>query len=158
MSEHRARIHWQHDGGAFAKRQYTRVHRWTFDGGVTVPASAAPSGVPVPYSDPANVDPEEAFVAAIASCHMLTFLFVAASAGFEVTRYEDDAVGRMTPNAAGVPWVSHVELAPRVTYVDGAAPTPEEEAALHERAHHGCYIAQSVRTAITVRGADAPAD
>src|SRR5829696_1726971 len=74
MSEHRAKITWRHDGGAFTRRQYSRVHSWTFDGGVTVPASAAPSGVPAPYSDPANVDPEEAFVASIASCHMLMFL------------------------------------------------------------------------------------
>ena len=153
VSEHRAHIRWQHDGGAFLKRQYSRAHSWTFDGGVTVPASSAPSGVPVPYSNPANVDPEEAFVAAISSCHMLVFLFLAASAGFEVRSYEDEAVGRMTPNERGVPWVSHVELAPRIAYADGAAPTAEQEADLHHRAHEGCFIANSVRTEITVRGA-----
>ncbi|GJG89139.1 peroxiredoxin [Gemmatimonadetes bacterium T265] len=152
MSEHRARIRWEHDGGPFARRQYSRAHAWAFDGGVTVPASAAPSGVPVPYADPAAVDPEEAFVAAIASCHMLTFLFVAATAGFVVRHYEDEAVGRMTKNADGVLWVSHVELAPRIAYADGAAATPDQEADLHHRAHDGCYIANSVRTAVTVRG------
>lgn len=150
MADHRARVHWQHDGGAFIKRQYSRAHEWTFDGGATVAASASPSGVPLPYADPAGVDPEEAFVAAIASCHMLVFLFLAAGDGFEVRRYEDAAVGRMTPNEQGVLWVSAVELSPRVIYDDGAAPTPEQEADLHHRAHAGCYIANSVRTAITV--------
>jgi organic hydroperoxide reductase OsmC/OhrA len=152
MSEHRAHIRWQHDGGSFRKRQYSRVHSWTFDGGITVPASAAPSGVPAPFSNPANVDPEEAFVAAISSCHMLVFLFVAANAGFEVRSYEDEAVGRMTKNERGALWVSAVELSPRITYADDAAPTAEQEAELHHRAHDGCYIANSVRTEITVRG------
>lgn len=152
MSEHRAHIRWQHDGGAFTKRQYSRAHTWTFDGGVTVPASAAPSGVPVPYADPAAVDPEEAFVASIASCHMLVFLFLAAQDGFEVLRYEDEAVGRMTKNAQGALWVSDVELVPRVVYAEGRGPSADEEAALHHRAHEGCYVANSVRTAITVRG------
>lgn len=151
MSEHRAHIHWRHDGGAFVKRQYSRAHRWTFDGGAAVPASASPAGVPAPYSDPAGVDPEEAFVAAISSCHMLVFLFLAAAAGFEVRSYEDEAVGRMTKNARGVLWVSHVELSPDVAYAEGAAPTAEQEADLHHRAHEGCYIANSVRTEITVR-------
>ena len=151
MSEHRAHIRWRHEGGPFLKRQYSRAHSWSFDGGVTVPASASTAAVPVPYADPANVDPEEAFVAAISSCHMLAFLFVAANAGFDVRSYEDDAVGRMTPNERGVPWVSHVELAPRVVYADGAAPPPEREAELHHQAHDACYVANSVRTAITVR-------
>jgi organic hydroperoxide reductase OsmC/OhrA len=150
MSEHRAHIRWRHDGGAFTKRQYSRVHSWSFDGGVTVPASAAPSGVPAPYSEAANVDPEEAFVAAIASCHMLMFLFLAAKQGLEVRSYEDAAVGWMTPNDRGVPWVSRVELRPRVEYADGARPAAEVEAELHHRAHDGCYIANSVRTEIVV--------
>ena len=152
MSSHTALIRWQHDGGSFAKRQYSRTHTWTFDGGVTVPASPAPTSVPFPYSDPAHVDPEEAFVAAISSCHLLTFLFVAAKEGFEITSYEDNAVGHMTPNDAGVPWVSTVELSPRIVYVDGKAPSAEQEAELHHRAHHECYIANSVRTEITVNG------
>ncbi len=151
MSEHRAQIRWRHDGGSFTKRQYSRVHTWAFDGGVTVPAAAAPSNVPAPFTDPANVDPEEAFVAAISSCHMLVFLFLAAGAGFEVRSYEDAAVGWMTPNDRGVPWVSRVELRPQVEYV-GAAPTAQDEADLHHRAHDGCYIANSVRTEIVVIG------
>lgn len=157
MSEHRARIRWHHAGGPFLERRYSRAHTWTFDGGVTVPASSAPTSVPVPFSDPAAVDPEEAFVAALSSCHMLSFLFVAASAGFDVRGYDDEAVGRMTKNERGALWVSHVELAPRVTYADGAAPTAAQEAELHHRAHDACYIANSVRTEIVVRAISAGA-
>lgn len=156
MSEYRATIRWQHDGGSFQKRQYSRVHSWTFDGGVTVPATASEHGVPVPYSNPANVDPEEAFVAAISSCHMLMFLFLAAQEGLEVRSYEDPAVGWMTPNERGVPWVSRVELRPRVEYAAAARPSAEVEAELHHRAHDGCYIANSVRTEITVATAPTP--
>ena len=157
MSEHRAHVRWRQAGGPFAWRQYSRAHSWAFDGGLTVPASASPAGVPAPYVDPAAVDPEEAFVAAVSSCHMLTFLFVAARAGFVVEAYDDEAVGRMTPNAHGRLWESHVELAPRVVYADGARPTPAEEADLHHRAHEECYIANSVRTVVTVRGVGAAA-
>src|SRR5512133_4349238 len=106
MSEHRARILWKQSGGPFAKRQYSRAHSWTFDGGVTVPAAASPSAVPVQFTDPSAVDPEEAYVAAIASCHLLSFLPLAALGGFEVLRYEDDAVGRMAKNERGAWWVS----------------------------------------------------
>ena len=150
MSEHLAHVRWRHDGGDFLRRRYSRAHTWSFDGGVTVPASAAPSGVPVPYSNPSAVDPEEAFVAAISSCHMLVFLFLAAAEGFDVRSYDDEAVGRMSADEQGTVWVSHVELRPRVTYADGAAPTEAQEADLHHRAHRGCYIANSVRTEITV--------
>ena len=96
MADHRATIRWVYAGGDFLKGRYSREHTWTFDGGVTVPASPSPSVVPKPYSNESNVDPEEAFVAAIASCHMLTFLFVAAKAGIRIERYEDEAVGTMT--------------------------------------------------------------
>jgi organic hydroperoxide reductase OsmC/OhrA len=151
MSEHRARVTWEQKGGPFAKRQYSRAHRWTFDGGVTVPAAASPSAVPVQFTDASAVDPEEAYVAAIASCHMLSFLPLVALAGFEVLRYEDDAVGHLTRNEQGGAWVSTVDLSPRVTYADGRAPDAEREAELHRRAHHDCYIANSVRTEIRVR-------
>ena len=93
MSEHKATIKWTHTQGDFLKGSYSREHTWTFDGGVTVPASPAPTSVKPPYSNAANVDPEEAYVAAISSCHMLTFLWVASRQGLEVTSYEDDAVG-----------------------------------------------------------------
>jgi organic hydroperoxide reductase OsmC/OhrA len=102
-----------------------------------------------PYCNPANVDPEEAYVASISSCHMLTFLWFASRQGFSVTSYEDDAVGVMTKNERGIPWVSSVVLHPRIVYA-GAPPSPEVEEQLHHKAHEGCYIANSVKTVITV--------
>jgi organic hydroperoxide reductase OsmC/OhrA len=107
------------------------------------------SAVKVPYSNPANVDPEEAFVASISSCHMLTFLYVAARQGIEVTSYEDEAVGVLTKNERGIPWVSSVVLKPRIVYA-GAAPSADVLAQLHQKAHEGCFIANSVKTEITV--------
>lgn len=105
--------------------------------------------MPAPYSDPGGVDPEEAYVAAIASCHMLTFLHLASRAGFEVMRYDDAAVGTITTtrrNERRVSWVSRVELTPRITYRNELAPDAEQEAALHEQAHEQCFIASSVKT------------
>ena len=150
MAEHRATIRWEQSGGPFAKRQYSRAHTWSFDGGVTVPAAASTHAVPVQFTDPAAVDPEEAFVAAIASCHMLSFLPLAALAGFEVLRYEDEAVGRMAKNERGAWWVSEVDLHPLITWGEGKAPDSVREAELHHRAHDDCYIASSVRTEIRV--------
>jgi organic hydroperoxide reductase OsmC/OhrA len=115
-----------------------------------VPASSSPTVVPLPYSNPAHLDPEEAFVASLSSCHLLTFLHLAYRQGFEVTSYEDDAVGLMTKNEQGVPWISVVTLRPLVRYREGAQPDAEQESRLHEAAHHGCFIANSVKTAITV--------
>jgi organic hydroperoxide reductase OsmC/OhrA len=155
MSEHRATVRWEQSGGPFAKRQYSRAHSWSFDGGVTVPAAASTSAVPAQFTDASAVDPEEAYVAAIASCHLLSFLPLAALAGFEVLRYEDEAVGRMTKNESGKYWVSEVDLHPRITWVDGKAPDATREAELHHRAHDDCYIANSVRTEIRVRTAAA---
>ena len=149
MSEHRATIKWTMSQGEFQKGSYSREHTWTFDGGITVPASPAPTSVKPPYSNAANVDPEEAYVAAISSCHMLTFLWVASRQGLDVTSYVDEAVGVMTKNERGIPWVSSVVLHPRVTYV-GTHPTQEVEEDLHHKAHEGCYIANSVKTTITV--------
>jgi len=132
--------------------KYSREHLWMFDGGVTVSASPAPSVVPAPYSNPAHVDPEEAFVAAIASCHMLTYLYLACQAGFRVDSYHDEAVGVMTRNERGVPWVSLVTLFPQIGYSGAQRPAPEDEARLHHLAHEQCFIANSVRTRITVKG------
>ena len=154
MSEHRASIAWKLTGPSFRKGQYSREHVWTFDGGVTVPASPSPAAVPAPWSNPAHVDPEEAFVASIASCHMMTFLWVAARQGFEVASYEDDAVGVMTKNEQRVPWVSAVTLHPRIVYAGDKRPSREEEAQLHHAAHEQCFIANSVKTAIAVAGFD----
>jgi organic hydroperoxide reductase OsmC/OhrA len=152
MPEHRATIEWAGGtaAGEFVKLRYTREHRWTFDGGVSVAASAAPSVVPAPWSSPAGVDPEEAYVASIASCHMLTFLFVAAKAGFAVASYRDDAVGAITKTSVGTAWVSRVTLSPKITYAGDKQPTDEELAELHHAAHDGCFIANSVKTEIVV--------
>src|SRR5215468_8385832 len=109
MAEHKALISWQRTSPDFLKGQYSREHTWTFDGGLTVPASPAPSSVPAPYSNAANVDPEEAFVASVSSCHMLTFLFLAFRQGFEVLSYTDHAFGVMTKNEKGIPWVSSIK-------------------------------------------------
>ncbi|MGH8495882.1 MAG: OsmC family protein [Gammaproteobacteria bacterium] len=151
MSEHNATLKWQlNDGGDFLKGKFSREHTWTFDGGFSVPASASPSVVPSPLSNPANVDPEEAFVASIASCHMLTFLFLASRKGFAVQSYEDQAVGTMSKSEGGMPWVSSVVLNPRIEYGGDRKPTREELEELHHNAHEQCFIANSVKTEITV--------
>ncbi|MBA3392956.1 MAG: OsmC family protein [Deltaproteobacteria bacterium] len=151
MGEHQASIEWQSAANAsdFVTGHYSREHMWIFDGGVTVPASPSPSIVPVPWSNPAYVDPEEAFVAAVASCHMLAFLYLVAKAGFVVTSYRDTAVGVMAKNERGAPWISKVTLTPRVAYAD-RAPSAAEQTALHHAAHDGCFIASSIKTEVVV--------
>lgn len=139
--------------GVFVKGRYSREHAWTFDGGVTVPASPSPSVVPAPYSNAAHVDPEEAYVASIASCHMLTFLHLASRAGHEIVSYEDEAVGEMTRNDAGRLWIGRVRLTPRIRYGGATRPDRDTEARLHADAHEECFIANSVKTEIVVRRA-----
>jgi organic hydroperoxide reductase OsmC/OhrA len=150
MSEHKAIIKWALPQGEFLKGTYSREHTWTFDGGMTVPASSSPAAVRIPFSNPANVDPEEAFVASLSSCHMLTYLYVASRKGFEVTSYEDEAVGVMTKNEKGIPWVSVVTLRPKITYGGSKTPTAEELAQMHHAAHEQCFIANSVKTEVKV--------
>lgn len=152
MSKHIATIQWSLDDGDFLKGRYSREHTWTFDGGITVQGSPSPSVVPVPFSNPDAIDPEEAFVAAIASCHMLTFLYIASKAGYVVTSYVDHAVGTMAKNDAGAMWVNRVELAPVIIYDSDNIPSAEEIADLHHRAHEECFIANSVKTEIIVAG------
>src|SRR5580704_5659131 len=130
MSEHKANISWKFTSGDFLKGRYSREHTWTFDGGLTVPASPSPSVVPAPWSNPANVDPEEAYVASLSSCHMLTYLYLASKQGFQVDSYSDEAVGVMTKNEKGVPWVSSVTLHPRISYSGARLPTAGEEEGL----------------------------
>jgi organic hydroperoxide reductase OsmC/OhrA len=151
MSEHKATLKWTHSQGDFLKGTYSREHTWSFDGGMTVAASSSPAAVRVPFSNPANVDPEEAFVASLSSCHMLTYLFIASRKGFEISNYEDDAVGMLTKNEQGVPWVSSVVLHPRITYAGTKTPTREEEDQMHHAAHDQCFIANSVKTDIKVQ-------
>ena len=150
MSEHKAIIRWKRTSEEFLKGKYSREHTWSFDGGLTVPASPSPSVVPAPWSNPANVDPEEAFVAAISSCHMLTYLYVASKQGFQLDSYDDEATGAMSKNEGGVPWVSSVTLHPKIVYSGENRPTPADEERLHHAAHEQCFIANSVKTRITV--------
>lgn len=156
MSQHTATISWRNSGTEFLQGRFSRKHTWTFDGGATVPASSSPAVVRPPLSDPAAVDPEEAFVASISSCHMLTFLFAARKAGFQVDSYDDVAVGEMTKNERGVPFISTVTLNPHIVYGGTKIPSPEDERQLHHEAHEGCFIAQSVKTIITVADQAAP--
>jgi len=151
MSEHKATIRWQRSGPDFLKGRYSREHTWTFDGGVTVAASPAPSVVPAPWSNPAGVDPEEAFVAAIASCHMLTFLWLASKQGFQIDRYDDEAVGTMTKNERGVLWVSRVTLRPQIAWSGEKQPRAGEIEHLHHEAHEQCFIANSVKTEVAIQ-------
>jgi len=153
MSEHKATIDWTRTSPDFLKGKYSREHTWHFDGGVTVSASPSPSVVPVPYSNPAHVDPEEAYVAAISSCHMLTYLYLAYQQGFQIDRYHDEAVGVMTKNEKGVPWVSLVTLYPQIAYSGDKLPAAADEERLHHMAHEECFIANSIKTEVTVRGA-----
>lgn len=148
---YRATVRWRHASGDFVANTYDRAHEWAFDGGVVVPASPSPTIVPAPYSREDAIDPEEAFVAAIASCHMLTFLGIAAKRRVAIASYEDDAVGEMTANVEGRLWVSRVTLSPRIAFA-GDRPTDEEIARLHHLAHRACFIANSVRTEIVVAG------
>lgn len=150
MSEHKAIIKWRCESADFLKGRYSREHTWTFDGGLSIAASASPLVVPQPFSNPANVDPEEAFVASISSCHMLTFVYLAGRQGFQVDSYEDEAVGGMTKNERGVPWVSKVTLNPRIVYSGATRPSPADEERLHHQAHEQCFIANSIKTEVVV--------
>lgn len=123
---------------------------WSFDGGVTLAASPSPSVVPAPWSNAALVDPEEAYVASVASCHMLTFLWLAGRQGFQVDSYRDEAVGTMTKNERGVPWVSRITLRPTIEWSGAKAPTPADLERLHHDAHDGCFIANSIKTEVVV--------
>ena len=149
MSEHVATVEWRRDGQAFTDNRYARAHDWRFDGGAVVRGSSAPSSVPVPMSDPAAVDPEEALVAAVSSCHMLFFLGYAAKAGVVVDRYRDDAVGVLGRDERGRMSITAVTLRPDVTFT-GETPDPAALADLHHRAHEACYIANSIRAEVTV--------
>jgi organic hydroperoxide reductase OsmC/OhrA len=155
--EYRVTVLWTRGDAAFVDNRYSRGHVWKFDGGIEVPASSAPSSVRLLYSVAEAVDPEEALVAAISSCHMLTFLFVAAKAGFVVDRYEDDALGIMTKNARGKLFVSKVTLRPAIAFSGEKQPSPAEMEALHHQAHEECYIANSVVTEIVVEPSTAGA-
>lgn len=146
MAEYKATITWARDGAVFTDNRYSRGHRWLFDGGVEVAASASPHSVPLPLSVAAAVDPEEAFVASLSSCHMLWFLSIAAKRGWVVESYRDEAVGVLEKNATGKLAMTRVTLRPEVHFGGASRPTPDEVTAVHRQAHEECFIASSVKT------------
>jgi organic hydroperoxide reductase OsmC/OhrA len=149
VSEYLATVSWERRGARFVDNRYSRAHRWEFDGGVVVPASASPHVVRLPLSDPNAVDPEEAFVAALASCHMLMFLSIAAKRGFCVESYRDEAVGILAKNAEGKLAITSATLRPHTAFTGDAIPTADVLREMHEEAHEGCFIASSVKTELT---------
>lgn len=147
---YQAIVEWHvREGENFPSSGYSRAHRWKFDGGAEVPASASPQIVRPPWSDPAGVDPEEALVAALSSCHMLFFLALAASAGLDLVSYRDDAEGEMGRRADEIEAMVAVRLRPRVAFA-GERPPQAQIDRLHHRAHELCYIANSVNFPVTV--------
>lgn len=150
MSEYNTVVEWSRDGGAFTDGRYSRGHRWLFDGGVEVPASSSPSVVPLPLSVAAAVDPEEAFVASLSSCHMLVFLSIAAKRGFVVDSYRDEAVGLLAKDSSGKLAMTRVTLRPQIEFSGDKRPTAEELAAMHHQSHEQCFIASSVKTDVRV--------
>jgi organic hydroperoxide reductase OsmC/OhrA len=147
MSEHRATITWRRETPEFTYETYNRDHDWSFDAGIKVRASAAPAY----RGNEACVDPEEAFVASLSSCHMLTFLAVACKERYVVDDYRDEAVGVLEKDAGGRLAITRVALRPRVTFGGDRLPSPEELRQLHDQAHHACFIANSVKTEVVVQ-------
>jgi organic hydroperoxide reductase OsmC/OhrA len=146
MSEHKIILAWKLEAPEFTYAKYNRDHTWTFDGGLEVRASAAPAYV----GNPALVDPEEAFVASLSSCHMLTFLAVACKKRFVVESYIDEAIGSLEKNAAGKLAITRVVLHPKIVFGGGNQPTPEQLHEMHGFAHSECFIANSVKAVVTV--------
>jgi len=150
MKPHRAKIDWKMGEGDFAKGRYSRLHTISFEGGVSIPGTAASSVVPAPWSSDDAVDPEAAFTASLSACHMLTFLDLARRKGFQVAAYEDQAEGTLERVDRGKMAMTRVVLRPEITWAGDKTPTAEELAALHHDAHAFCFIANSVTTEVVV--------
>jgi organic hydroperoxide reductase OsmC/OhrA len=148
MSEHVAEVVWERGDALFLDQRYSRRHELRFDGGAQWAGSSSPHVVPAPMSDPSAVDPEEAFVASISSCHMLWFLSIAAKHGFVVDHYRDRAIGLMGKDAHGRLAITRVTLKPEVRFAGTQEPDEVEVAAMHHEAHESCFIANSVKTEI----------
>jgi organic hydroperoxide reductase OsmC/OhrA len=146
MSQHRARIHWVKETASFEYKEYNREHTWTFKNGTVVHAAAAPKFL----GSEECVDPEEALVASISSCHMLTFLALCARKGVVVEKYDDDAIGYLEPNENKKLAITRTVLRPRISFAPGHQPAPDALAELHDKAHHECFVANSVLTRVTV--------
>jgi organic hydroperoxide reductase OsmC/OhrA len=150
VTTYTATIRWTRTGdGDFAKGQYSRAHEWAFDGGAVMAASPSPHIVSAPWSDPAGVDPEEAFVASLSSCHMLVFLDLARRDGWVVDSYVDAAEGALEKRGDGKMAMTRVTLRPRIAW-QGTWPSQTTIADLHHRAHEACFIANSVTTEVVV--------
>ncbi len=150
MSDHHATVTWRRGDAAFLDQRYSRVHEWRFDGGALVRGSSSPSVVPVPMSDPTAVDPEEAFVAALSSCHMLWFLSLAVKRGWVVDAYADHASGTLGRNEDGKVAMTRVVLRRETTFSGASLPSLTEVAEVHHAAHEACFLASSVRTEVVV--------
>lgn len=152
MAEHIATIRWTRGGAKFSDNKYSRAHVWEFDGGVTVAGSSSPHVVPVPLSSAEAVDPEEAFVASLSSCHLLWFLSIALKHGFVVESYRDEAKGTLAKNGEGRLAITIVTLRPRVEFAGEKQPTKREIESMHHEAHEACFIANSVKTEVRCEG------
>ncbi|MFZ6767393.1 OsmC family protein [Undibacterium sp. Di26W] len=150
MHQYQANIAWERGQQVFTDNQYSRAHQWEFDGGLRVPASSSPLSVPLPMSEPGNVDPEEALVAALASCHMLFYLSFVAQRGYVLDRYQDLAVGIMDNNAQGKRAITRIHLRPHESYTGARQPDLQEREELHHRAHEQCYIANSIHAEVII--------
>lgn len=145
-----AETFWERGNQPFTDNRYSRRHLLRFDGGLTVAGSSSPHVVPEPFSDPAAIDPEEALVSALSSCHMLWFLDIAGRNGFVVDAYHDEASGVMTANERKKLWLSSVTLQPKVVFSGAKLPTPADIERMHHEAHDECFIANSVKTDVQV--------
>ncbi|WP_087025387.1 OsmC family protein [Thaumasiovibrio subtropicus] len=149
MANHGATIRWQRKASEpFSDNQYSRGHTWEFDGGVSIPASSSPHVVPLPFSVEENVDPEEAFIASLSSCHMLVFLSIAAKRKYVIDSYVDEAIGVLEANQEGKEWISRVTLRPQILFSGDMQPTREQLEKMHHLAHEHCFIANSVKTEV----------
>ena len=150
MGTYVATVSWSRGDQAFTDGKYSRAHRWRFDGGVDIPASASPHVVKVPMSDPAGVDPEEGFIASLASCHMLFFIDFARRAGFRIDSYEDNVEGVLAKDAEGKMSMTIVTLRPKIVFSGDKVPTPADLDELHHKSHEACYIANSVKSEVRI--------
>lgn len=152
MQQFEAQISWERGSQTFSDNRYSRAHQWLLDGDLRVPCSSSPLSVPLPMSDPGAIDPEEALVAAVSSCHMLFFLSIAAKRGFVVDQYRDNAVGILDKNAAGKKAMTLITLRPAIAFSGERRPGRAELDAIHHDAHDQCYIANTIKADVVIEG------
>jgi organic hydroperoxide reductase OsmC/OhrA len=150
MSTYSATVKWQRNQQLFTDNKYSRAHTWTFDGGIEVPASSSPHVVPLPYSTESAIDPEEAFIASLASCHMLFFLSFAAKRSFIIDSYTDHPTGIIDRNNSGRLYISKVTLKPVIRFSGEQLPDQQQIDSLHLLSHENCFIANSVKTEVVI--------